>query len=93
MPERKHNLTSRYERLEDQITADVLDSIAVHPRSDGRLHMPGEYSTDSRPPPHQGSPYHPAKTQGLGTRSALEADNADSSNYVKPRSAVTCECL
>ncbi len=54
MPERKHNLTSRYERLEDQITADVLDSIAAHPRSDGRLHMPGEYSTDSRPPAHQG---------------------------------------
>ena len=40
MPERKHNLTSRYERLEDQITTDVLDSIAAHPRSDGRSICP-----------------------------------------------------
>jgi hypothetical protein len=52
MPERKHNLTSRYEQLDDQITGDVADSIVIHPRSHGRLHMPGEWSTDNRPPGH-----------------------------------------
>jgi hypothetical protein len=53
MPERKHNLQSRYDRLDDQITGPVLDSIVIHPRSHGRLHMTGEYSTDTRPPAHQ----------------------------------------
>ena len=53
MTERKHNLPSRYDRLEDQVTGDVVDSIVIHPRSHGRLHMPGEYSTDSRPPAHR----------------------------------------
>ena len=49
MTERKHNLPAGYDRLEDQITGDVLDSIVIHPRSHGRLHMPGEWSTDNRP--------------------------------------------
>jgi hypothetical protein len=53
MPERKHNLPDRYDRLDDQITGDVLDSIAIHPRSRGILYMPGEYSTSSRPPGHR----------------------------------------
>jgi hypothetical protein len=53
MPERKHNLPSRYDRLDDQIAGTVVDAIALHPRSHGRLHMPGEYSTDSRPPSHR----------------------------------------
>jgi len=53
MPERKHNLPSLYDRLDDQITGDVADSIVIHPRSHGRLHMPGEWSTDNRPPGHQ----------------------------------------
>jgi hypothetical protein len=51
--ERKHRLKSGYDRLEDQITGPVLDSIIVRPRSHGRLHMPGEYSTDNRPPAHR----------------------------------------
>jgi hypothetical protein len=53
MPERKHNLPDGYARLEDQITGGVVDSILIHPRSHGRLHMPGEYSTDNRPPAHR----------------------------------------
>ena len=52
MPERKHNLRSHYDRLDDQITGPVLDSIVIRPRSHGCLHMPGEYSTDDRPPGH-----------------------------------------
>jgi len=52
MPERKHNLPTNYERLDDQITGDVLDSILVHARSRGALHLPGEYSTTSPAPPH-----------------------------------------
>lgn len=53
MPERKHNLPDGYDRLEDQITGPVLDSIVVHPRSRGRLHLSGEWSTDNRPPGHR----------------------------------------
>jgi len=53
MPERKHNLTSRYERLDDQITGDVVDAIVIHPRSHGILYMPGEYCTSNRPPGHR----------------------------------------
>jgi len=36
MSERKHNLHSHYERLGDQITGPVLDSIVIHSRSHGR---------------------------------------------------------
>jgi hypothetical protein len=53
MPERKHSLPDGYDRLEDQITSDVADSIVIHPRSHGRLHLDGEWSTESRPPGHQ----------------------------------------
>ncbi len=53
MTECKHNLPTAYDRLEDQITGDVLDSIVIHPRSHGRLHMPGQWSTDNRPPAHE----------------------------------------
>jgi hypothetical protein len=53
MPDRKRNLPSHYDRLDDQITGPVLDAIVIHPRSHGRLHMPGEYSTDNRPPGHR----------------------------------------
>lgn len=53
MPERTHNLQPGYDRLDDQITGPVLDSIVIHPRSHGRLHMPGEYSTDNRPGAHE----------------------------------------
>jgi hypothetical protein len=53
MPERKHNLPSRYDRLDNQIAGPVLDAIVIHPRSHGRLHMPGEWSTDNRPPAHE----------------------------------------
>jgi hypothetical protein len=52
MSERKHNLPTMFSRLDDQITGDVLDAIAIHPRSRGMLFMPGEYSTASRPPGH-----------------------------------------
>jgi hypothetical protein len=50
MPERKHNLPDSYDRLDDQITGDMADSIVIHPRSHGHLRMPGEYSTDNGPP-------------------------------------------
>lgn len=50
MPERKHNLPDGYDRLEDQITGDVADSIVIHPRSRGRLYLDGEWSTGNRPP-------------------------------------------
>jgi hypothetical protein len=53
MPERKHNLPTMFSRLDDQITGDVLDSIAIRPRSRGILYLPGEYSTSSRPPGHR----------------------------------------
>jgi hypothetical protein len=53
MPERKHSLPDGYDRLEDQITGPVLDSIVIHPRSHGRLHLDREWSTDTRPPGHR----------------------------------------
>lgn len=53
MPERRHNLPTMFSRLDDQITGDVLDAIAIHPRSHGRLYLPGEWSTDNRPPAHE----------------------------------------
>ena|ERR1017187_3138005 len=53
MPEGKHSLPDGYDRLDGQITGPVLDSIVIHPRSHGRLHMPGEYRTDKRSPGHQ----------------------------------------
>ena len=51
MPESEHSLPTRYDRLGDQIDGPVLDAIVVHPQSRGMLSLPGEYSTDSRPPP------------------------------------------
>ena len=52
MPESEHSLPTRYDRLGDQIDGPVLDAIVVHPQSRGILSLPGEYSTDSRPPAH-----------------------------------------
>jgi hypothetical protein len=52
MSQRKHHLPSRYDRLRDQITGPVLDSIVVYDRSHGRLHLPGQYGTDNPPPAH-----------------------------------------
>ena len=53
MPERKHSLPSHYDRLDDQITGQVLDAIVVHPRSHGKLYLDGEWNTGSRPPGHR----------------------------------------
>jgi hypothetical protein len=53
MPEPKHNLPTQFNRLDDQITGDVLDAIMIYPRSHGRLYLPGEHSTASRPPAHE----------------------------------------
>jgi hypothetical protein len=53
MAERKHNLPAMFSRLDNQITADVLDAIANHPRNRGILHLPGEHSTGKRPPGHR----------------------------------------
>jgi hypothetical protein len=53
MPAGKHSLPDGYDRLDGQLTGPVLDSIVIHLRSHGRLHMPGEYGTDERPPGHQ----------------------------------------
>jgi hypothetical protein len=53
MPERGHNLPTNFNRLDDQITGPVLDAIMVYPHSHGILHLPGEYSTGSRPAPHK----------------------------------------
>jgi hypothetical protein len=53
MPERKHDLPTIFSRLDDQITGDVLDAIAIDPRSRGILCLPGDYSTDNRPPGHR----------------------------------------
>jgi hypothetical protein len=53
MPERKHNLPAQFNRLDDQITGPVVDAIMISPRSKGTLYLPGEYSTDSRPPAHK----------------------------------------
>ena len=53
MPERKHNLPSMFSRLDDQVTGPVLDAIVIRPRSHGRLYLPGEWSTSSRPPRHE----------------------------------------
>lgn len=53
MPERKHNLPFRYDRLEDHITGPVLGSIVIHPRSGGKLYLDGEWNTGSRPPGHR----------------------------------------
>jgi hypothetical protein len=33
-----------------QVTGPALDSIIISPRSHDQLHLPGEHSTDSRPP-------------------------------------------
>jgi hypothetical protein len=53
MPPRKHNLPTAFDRLDDRAVGDVLDSIVIHARSRGVLHMPGEYSTQNRPPGHR----------------------------------------
>jgi len=53
MAEREHNLPSMFSRLDDQITGPVLDAIVIRPRSHGRLCLPGEWSTSSRPPRHE----------------------------------------
>ena len=53
MPESEHSLPARYDRLGDQIDGPVLDAIVVPPQSRGILSLPGEYSTDSRPPAHE----------------------------------------
>jgi hypothetical protein len=53
MPEREHNLPTQFNRLDDQITRPVVDSIMVCPRSHGILSLPGEHSTASPPPPHK----------------------------------------
>jgi hypothetical protein len=53
MPEPKRNLPTQFNRLDDQITGNVLDAIMVYPRSRGILYLPGEYSTTSRPPAHK----------------------------------------
>jgi hypothetical protein len=39
--------------LDDQIAGPVVDAIMVYPHSHGILHLPGEYSTGSRPAPHK----------------------------------------
>ena len=53
MPESEHSLPTRYDRLGDQIDGPVLDASFVHPQCRGILSLPGEYSTDSRPPAHE----------------------------------------
>jgi len=53
MPERKHNLPDGYERLDDLLTGDIADSIVIHPRSHGRLHLDGQWGTENRPPGHR----------------------------------------
>ena len=53
MTERKHDLPTAYERLDNQITGPVVDAIAVRPRSRGQISLPGEWSADSRPPAHE----------------------------------------
>lgn len=53
MTERKHDLPTAYERLDNQITGPVADAIAVRPRSRGQVSMPGEWNTDSRPTAHE----------------------------------------
>ena len=53
MPERTHNLPTDYDRLDGQITGPVVDSIVISARSHGKLYLPGEYSTNNRPPAHE----------------------------------------
>ncbi len=78
MPERKHNLPDGYDRLDDQITGDVADSIVIHPRSHGRLYLSGQWSTDSRPPGHRVKVTSTAQTTRASTqsRSSAEAPSA-----------------
>jgi hypothetical protein len=52
MPPCKHNLPTAFDRLDDRVVDDVLDSIVVSARSRGFLYLPGEYSTHNRPPAH-----------------------------------------
>ncbi len=53
MPERTHNLPTDYDRPDGQITGPVVDSIVISARSHGKLYLPGEYSTNNRPPAHE----------------------------------------
>ena len=53
MPPRKHNLPTAFDRIDDRAGVDVVDSIVIHARSRGMLSMPGEYSTENRPPAHR----------------------------------------
>ena len=48
-----HHLPTDYDRLDDQITGPVLDSIVISAHSHGRLYLPGEHSSGDRPPPHE----------------------------------------
>jgi hypothetical protein len=53
MPASEHSLPARYDRPGDQVDGSVLEALIVHSRSRGNLSLPGEYSTDSRPPAHE----------------------------------------
>ena len=68
MPERKHNLPDGYDRLDDQITGDVADSIVIHPPQP-RQAVPERPVEHGQPParsPGQGH-QHRADNQGVYT--------------------------
>lgn len=78
MPERKYNLTSRYERLDDQITGDVTDSIAIHPAATAPCTCPANTARKTaRADMRLGSPAPPRTTRAsTPSRSSAAAPNA-----------------
>jgi hypothetical protein len=51
MSDRK--LRPNFQRLDDQITGNVVDAIMISPRSSGRLSLPGQFSQENPPPAHK----------------------------------------
>lgn len=49
----KRTLRSNYQRLDEQITGNVIDAIVISPRSSGRLTLSGQFSKETPPPVHQ----------------------------------------
>ena len=82
MSECKHNLHSHYERLDDQITGPVLDSIVIHPRSRGRAPDGGTLQPGPAGYPavvHGQDPPLPRRTAGTapGARMPQNPQSAD----------------
>jgi hypothetical protein len=83
MYERKQNLHSHYGNLGDQITGPVLDSLVIHPRSNGRALDGGTLPPGSAGYPavaHDQDPRLPRRTAGNAPAGARIPQNPQSAD-------------